>query len=72
MKAKSESECEIIYLHIFLAHGYLGSFIFGAAMNLAAVNITFMGLSWHTWVYVNMRVPCFSTWTWVAGECMNS
>lgn len=50
----------IIYLHIFLgSHGYLGSFMLGAAMNLAAVNITLMGLSWHMWVYVSMRVLCF-------------
>ena len=41
-------------------------------MNLAAVNITFMGLSWHMWVYVSMRVLCFSTWTWVVGVYMNS
>lgn len=46
-------ECAVIYLHIFWAHGYLGSFMLGAAMNLAAVNITngsvlaYVGLCQH-------------------------
>lgn len=53
----------------FFGSGYLGSFMFGAAVNLAAANITFMGLSW---VYDSMRVLCFSTWSWVAGVHMNS